>query len=163
MDPAHGGTGLGAWHNTSITGSLRWPWSRQSLSYILRAKAFSYKLESERPHLPHQALCQLVRRGHLPPPCVPPSHHMSLAGQGDDSAHRQHQPPIARNEASRVCFLCSCSAGLFFHLLLPGAICDARKSKHDPVCLGYFHLSSATSCHCSVVSMRVTLQGGRKG
>lgn len=104
MDPAHEGTGPGAWHDTSIARSLSWSWSCHSLSYVLRARAFSHKLELERPHLPHQVICQLVRRGHLPPPHLRLSHHVSPAGRGDDSAHRQYQLPIARNQAS-LCLL----------------------------------------------------------
>jgi len=104
MDAAHGGTDLGAWHHTSIAESLRWSRSCCSLSYILRARAFSCKFESERPHLPCQVICQLVRRGHLPPPYLHLSHHVSLAGWGDDSACRCDQPPIARNQAS-LCLL----------------------------------------------------------
>lgn len=157
MEPAHGATGLGDWHDTTITGSLRWPWSRHSLSYIL--KSFSHKLEPERPHLPCQAICQLVQQGHLPPPTT----RALPAGAMTQPISSTNLPSLETKHPC-VCFLRSYSAGLFFHLLLPGAICDARgkkKRKCDPICLGYFHLSSATACHCPVVSVRVTcaLQG----
>jgi len=71
--------------------------------------------------------------------------------------------PLLETKHHCVCFLCSCCAGLFFHLLFSGPICDVRVKEKQAwsSSLGYFHLSSATSCHWSVVSVRVTcaLQG----
>lgn len=83
--------------------------------HALRDRAFSHKLEAERSHLPCQAICQLVQRGHLPPLPLLLSHHVSLTDQGDDSSVPMFAFCV---RALQPCFL---------HLLLPGAIYDARK------------------------------------
>lgn len=139
----HGGTGLGAWHDTSVTGSPRWLRSQRSLSYILRASAFLYKLNWKGLTFPTRA----SPAGPESPSAT--SHHVSLVSRAMTQPMGSTSFPMLGKStplfafcvrALQACFPTFCFQEPF---VMSG---ENKKHKHNPVCSGYFCLSPATSC-----------------